>query len=211
MKKLLPILLCCACTPQPRKAPAPPPAATVTTQAPAPALPPSDTVFLRRSLDAGIYQAVFIDPAENSAARRTLMNFEFRQSDQEAYEADIKAFPPNYKQQKTLGLPEKWLPLYQYQNEYFLYAPSDWGNAGRRLIRREAYVVWDMEGPTPFYWHAIRQTDKHRYELRYQGYNAERKIILHILDPKTQLAVFEYQVEPGSRYIRPSVSQTNTD
>jgi hypothetical protein len=130
MKKLLPLLLCCACTPQPRKVPAPPPIDTAITPAPAPAMPPSDTVFLRRSLDAG----VFIDPAENSAARRTLMNFELQESYKADFEDGIKAFPKNYKKQKTLGLPEKWLPLYQYQNEYFLYAPSDWGNAGRRLI-----------------------------------------------------------------------------
>lgn len=210
MKKLLPCLLLYACTQKPAVQQTPAPVNNIVATAPAPAPPPSDTVFLRRSPEAGYYEAVFIDPAASSAARRTLMNFEFRETYKADFENGIKTFPENYKKKKTLGLPEKWLPLCLYNNEYFLYAPSDWGNAGRRMILPEAYVVWNMEGPTPFYWHAIRQTGKRQYELRYQGYNDARKINIHILDPKTQRAVFEYVDGAGTYYqLYTPVSQAN--
>ena len=157
-----------------------------------------DTVILDRFQREEDEAIVFIEPNPLSTYYMALSDFTFNTRNQEAYNADKKDFKP-IKKDISHNLPTHWLPLKSYNNNYYLYKPSDWGNLGRRIINHEAFVYWYMDGPMAYQIENVKEINEQKIELtvKYWYFDHSEKIIIHILDPITQLAVFEF--ETGER------------
>jgi hypothetical protein len=163
-----------------------------------------DTIFIHRKVTKDYYHAIYIDKNKDSKHFRELANFEFDKWQKESYQAAKDAInhekPGSFKTQKTFDLPQNWLPLYKYNDNYYLYAPSDWGNAGRRIINNQEVIYWHMDGPYPVPLLAVNKSSDTKYILTtlnpFDHSTKPSQITIHIVDPLTKMAVFEFFNEP---------------
>lgn len=160
----------------------------------------ADKTFISIAAGIGYYHAVYIDRNKNSEHRKMLTDFSFHEEDNKTY-LSVKSsieekIPGSFNEQKMFDLPQNWLPLYQYKDKYYLYAPSDWGNAHRCIINSREFISWYMEGPYPFPFSSVKKLSNHQYILTvlnpFESISFSTQIIIHIIDPATKLAVFEY-------------------
>ena len=90
------------------------------------------------------------------------------------------------------NLPTKWIPLYLYNNDYYLYDPC------QRIIPKYnitdtllMYYGW-MDGIYAFSYHAIVQKSENHYVIHdIKGFH-NKKINIYILDRKKGFAVFKF-------------------
>ena len=102
------------------------------------------------------------------------------------------------KKHNMFGLPKNWLPVHYYNGNYYLYAPSDWGNAGRRILSDSVFINWYMDGPYPQLLQSVSKEKASTYTIKYQREKDDlQTLVIHIIDPKINLAVWEYQRDDG--------------
>jgi len=162
-----------------------------------------DTTFILRGKTKHYYHAIYIEKNRESTFYQQLTDFTFDKWDIESfkgnYEAIKKMYSNPYKVFKHPALPTEWLPLYSYKGTYYLYAPSDWGYAGRRIITDSTLVYWDMDGPSPMPLTTFQKNNDKKYSLtHFQPYNTDgntNQIIIHIIDSKNKIAVWEFTNE----------------
>ncbi len=168
----------------------------------------NDTFFIYKKITKDYYHAVYIDSEKNPKIYNRLINFNELQ--QNTYDTLNKtSTDKNLLKSSTFitsGLPKNWLPLYQYKNNYFLYAPCDWGTAGRRVITDREFIYWDMMGLHSVSLISSNQPSDYTYEIITENMSREKsertKIIIHIIDPDTKMAIFEfYDINTKKLYI----------
>ena len=100
---------------------------------------PPDTIFIIRELDKHSYHAVYIDTTRPKKYYDRLTDFSFDDYDQVGYFSDytrIEKEDPNiFKSVNNTNLPENWIRVYPYKNKFYVYAPSEWGAMGRKILR----------------------------------------------------------------------------
>lgn len=166
-----------------------------------------DTLFISRGYTRGNYHAIYIDKDRNAERRGWLTNFTFDSRDSAAlkgnadYRKENKS-PFKRRTHDLNGLAQHWLPLYEYKDSFYLYAPSDWGNAGRRIISDSSVIYWYMDGPYDEPIIAFSEQDENtRHLLLYAPFenHPKKRLMIHTVDPETQMAVWEY-LDDNSRW-----------
>ena len=163
---------------------------------------PGDTVFLHREITEDYYHAIYIDTTRQSKFYNRLTDFEFDKSDLQLYQGNyqyVKGKLPNSFKPGKVDVPEHWIPVFHYKSNYYLYAPADWGNAGRRLINDSAFVYWYMDGPSPVPISNFKKLSENQYVLEIEPFNSSEKkqqLKIYTIDSETQLSVFEFSDEP---------------
>ena len=163
----------------------------------------NDTIFIKREVTKDFYHAIYIDPARESKYYDWLTDFEFDKYDLQAYAGNYKYVkeknPEAFKKVNTPEISKNWIPVYSYKNNYYLYAPSDWGNAGRRIINDSAFVYWYMDGPLPVPLTSAKKVGHGKVILEMMELFNEKpsseKLTIHQIDSKTGLSVFEFTNE----------------
>ncbi|MFO7868967.1 MAG: hypothetical protein R6U95_06695 [Bacteroidales bacterium] len=163
-------------------------------------LQPNDTIFIYKNVTDNFYHAIFIDTSHDSQYYSRLVHFDFDTYASQAYAGNHQFINKNcshsFSQVNSTSLPEKWLPVYKYKNNYYLYAPSDWGNAGRRMINDSAFVYWYMDGPFPVPLKKIKQTNRHTFVLEMSDISRAcietHTITIFRLDSITNLSLFYF-------------------
>ena len=108
-------------------------------------------------------------------------------------EDDFKEVFITLKKKKiSKTLPTKWIPLYSYNNEYYLYAPCEWiipkYNITDTLLM---YYGW-MDGIYGFSYDTIVQKSDEHYVIQgIKGFH-NTEINIHIIDKKKGIAVFKF-------------------
>ncbi|MDP2388634.1 MAG: hypothetical protein Q8M29_19840 [Bacteroidota bacterium] len=167
----------------------------------------NDTTFILREFqgESKIYHAIYIEKSSKAKKSKWLMDFIFDKSDKEALLENLKsqkeeAAVKKLKKHNLQGLPKNWLPVYQYHKNYYLYAPSDWGNAGKRILSDSLLINWYMDGPYPELLQSVTKENASTFVIKYKD-NEEGKedqtLVIHIIDPKIKLAVWEYPSNDG--------------
>ena len=171
----------------------------------------NDSLILYKNFKKDFNHIIFIDTSRNSKFYDRLSNFDFGEFHTRTYEGNYKylkeKYPKSYQKwtssEKRGDLPQDWLPVYQYQNEYFLYAPSDWGNAGKRIINDSSFVYWYMDGPFPEPINSVEKIgDKFSFYIK--AFSAPNDTSLNYklniieIDSKTKLSIFEFPSASGS-------------
>jgi hypothetical protein len=162
----------------------------------------NDTTFIHRKITNEFYHAIYIDTSQNSKDYNWITNFDFRESESETYNNYYSSHKKEHNDDRSLkksNLLGGWLPVYQYKEKYYLYAPSEGGAIGRRIINDSAFVYWYMDGPLPLSLTSIKKKGKGHYILKMDDFvfEKEKKETLEIyqIDPKTRLSVFFFPEE----------------
>ncbi len=157
-----------------------------------------DTIFISREVIKDNYCAVYIEQNRQSRTYHNLLDFTIDSDEtvlyKQNYDAVKKRHPAALKTFNLLGLPKEWLPLYQYKNKFYLYYPSEAGNMGRRFITGSTLVYWYMDGPYPYPIQTIRKINAHTWYVKARDYIVTRgtkQLIIHIIDPTNNIAVWE--------------------
>ncbi len=158
----------------------------------------NDTSFIYRKVTNDVYHGIYIDHKKKSENYNRLINFNFAKRQQKTYDNLSKKVnsKKTLKSNSNLGLPRNWLPLYMYENNFYLYAPCDWGTAGRRIITDQEFIYWNMMGPHPVQIISVKKTSEKEFKLITRHLNPKKKnttqILIHIVNLDTKLAVFEF-------------------
>lgn len=159
----------------------------------------NDTLFLRRNVnkqdDYTSYNYVYLDTNRSAPYYHWLTSFEFSDYDVKSlksYGVENLSCADDILPNSISGLPKNWLPLYSLNGEYVVYTPSDFGNAGRRILSEDYFIYWYMDGPMPFKIMATKKISIEPITLvikNFDGY--PEQIFIHCIDEQRQIYVFE--------------------
>jgi len=161
----------------------------------------NDTTFLLRKDygECGTH-SVYIERNRKSKYYKLLKDFSINEYKLDTYNHYISMLNSKIKGGlKTFdldSLPQQWLPLYLFEDKYYLYAPSDWGCSGKMAINSQSIICYNMDGPTPC---AIRWINKVKncYYINYvapygkENLLDEPTLAIYIVDPKYKIAIWE--------------------
>lgn len=176
----------------------------------------TDTVFLRKLVfdtvlqgeRYRVYNNIYIDTNRNSENYKLLSDFSFNENNNlDAYNEKIKKRKIQLSKISTKALPKEWIPLYSYQNRYYVYKPSEMGELRRRIINDSLLIFWFMDGPLPYVLETISQTGNtgwtvrsKDYFVRMEGFVRPEVLNIHIIDPVNQIAIWEYKSNTEKEY-----------
>lgn len=180
-----------------------------------------DTTFLKRNVTADCYHAIYVETNRKSHYYKWLTNFVFDDDDSLGYLSNYDYFKKrnanSYTQRGKTGLNRDWIPVYQYNDVFYLYAPSDWGNAGKRIINDSAFVYWYMDGPMPMSIKSVSKTGSGNHQIELDDLHeisGSSVLTIYEVDSKTHLSIFEYQFgsdEPRYQLYIPKESASQFD
>ncbi len=180
----------------------------------------ADTIIIHKEITNDYRHIIYIDQSHDSQEYKWLVDFQFNEDNRSTYEVNYEYFKKekaaSFKKQKSVGLPKHWLPVYSYKNAYYLYAPSDWGNAGRRIVNDSAFVYWYMDGPYPVPLQSVNKVNKYKYVLSIADHlhndnDSITTLTLHIIDPKSKLTIFEFSNASGNSHYQLYIPVENAD
>ena len=156
-----------------------------------------DTTFLLKEKRRIGYHTVFIDTNPKSAFYRKITDFSFISDDAERYASSLEFFKGQKLTRFTnRKFPRKWIELYQYKGKFYVYYPSDFYFEYKTRITDSTYIIHTGEGPVANKIISFRKVDSSTYRFRLTGeYGRNRKLTVHIIDPKKGIAVFEENVD----------------
>lgn len=159
-----------------------------------------DTVFLHRSLEEGIYHAVYIETNRQSIFHEALANFTFDKYDSTC-NAETYDFFTEYNDHpnsfiKGNPLSNNYVPLFEYEEEYYVYAPSDWGAARKKIITDSTFMFWYMDGVSPYLLESVSTINENTFELTYLAFASnslhESIINIYLIDKEKSVFLFDY-------------------
>jgi hypothetical protein len=160
-----------------------------------------DTTFIVKNKVFGRIRSIFIDNNKNSSFYRDISSFDatpFEKAD---------SFSLNYLRKdrqiltKTkIVIPyKKWVALYQYKGKFYVYRPSDFLNHFMQSVNDSIFIDWTGEGPIANKIITHRKINRTTYEFKLTGiYDANRTILIHIIDFKKGIAIFEQTVNDSA-------------
>lgn len=166
----------------------------------------SDTNFISRNISGGIYHAIFIENHPSSMYYNWICDFSFDDSDSLSYKESIHAIfkdtLPKFSETNICeDLPKNWCGIETYQNNYYLYAPSDWGNNSNLFITDSTIVEYFMDGPYAYVIERYKRINETSFEFDVRSaYSSINKMTIYIIDKKNQLAIVDKQENETHEY-----------
>lgn len=160
-----------------------------------PAFGQSDTIFIKKDSLLGPAQSIFFNNNPNSEFYDKINYWDFLTFDNESYKNSI-AFLKEKKLTLTKKTPiisqTKWVTLKQYKGTFYAYHPCDFYSHYRVSVNDTTFIDWTGEGPEANKIITQNKIDDNTYEFQLMGIaNRDRKLIIHIIDSKKGIAVFE--------------------
>lgn len=159
----------------------------------------NDTVFIVKERVRGDYHAVFVDTNRHSEFRNRLVNFKVPKFYIDSYSRSLQLMKSSclspVKPSSNYNLPNNLLPINTYKSSWYLYAPSDWGNAGRRILTDSTFVIWQMDGMFPYPIISRKQTTANIIELKIaycdRPNGGQETILIHL--DKVDKGIFKFE------------------
>lgn len=168
-----------------------------------------DTTFIENEMSTPIHNGdtlykhpirtrIYIDPNKSSVYYERLGDFSLSQRDSHL---------DSLAKRKTIpeGLPLEWLPLYQYNDNYYLYAPCQWLINKYKITGKHLIVYGSMEGIFGLSYNRLIQNANRSFSIKgAKGFFfSQFDITIYLIDKKQGLAVFEFKsTEENSTYYR---------
>ncbi len=153
------------------------------------------TTFIQKDRLLGTAQSIYFDNNRNSKFYKNINYWKFIEFDKESYKQSIKYLKKNkLKLIKTIPIIPwtKWVTLKQYKGKFYAYYPCDFYGHFRQSINDTTFIDWTGEGPIANKIINQIKIDPNTYEFKLAGfYYKNRKLIIHIIDHKKGIAVFE--------------------
>lgn len=160
-----------------------------------PAFGQADTVFIQKDSLLGTAQSIFFDNNRNSKFYDKINYWGFLTFDSQSYQNSMDFLKENKLTltKKTPVIPQtKWVTLKQYKGTFYAYHPCDFYSHFRISINDTTFIDWTGEGPDASKILDQKKIDDKTYEFTLTGIaNKDRKLIIHIIDRKKGIAVFE--------------------
>ncbi|UQD55504.1 hypothetical protein [Flavobacterium sp. K5-23] len=139
----------------------------------------SDTIFLLKENNGFERHEIFIEPNKNSDNYKDIIDF--------------SSFPEisNKNKNRYKEIPSKWIPLYSYKMDYYVYSPCDFSTNQQVGIYDKAIFFNDFE----LYNYQINSSKESNNKciIYYKGLENEKtKLEIFILDKKKGVTVFKY-------------------
>lgn len=155
----------------------------------------TDTIFIQKDSLLGTAQSIFFDKNPNSIFYDKINYWDFLAFEHESYKNSMD-FLKEHKlkpTKKTPVIPQtKWITLKQYKGTFYAYHPCDFYSHYRISINDTTFIDWTGEGPEANKIITQKKIDDKTYEFQLSGItNKNRKLIIHIIDNKKGIAVFE--------------------
>ncbi len=155
----------------------------------------SDTVFIEKDSLLGTAQSIFFENNPNSNFYDKINYWGFMMFDEQSYKYSLDFLKENQLTltKKAPVIPQtKWITLKQYKGSFYVYHPCDFISHYRISINDTSFIDWTGEGPVANSIITQKGIDDNTYEFQLTGIaNKDRKLIIHIIDSKRGIAVFE--------------------
>ncbi|MCF6403736.1 hypothetical protein L3C95_12670 [Chitinophaga filiformis] len=161
-----------------------------------------DTVFLLREKRTTGYHAVFIDTNPASGYYKAISDFSFTGDDKKIY-ANTLALVKDKRLTRFTSkeFPRRWIQVYQHKEKFYVYHPSDFMYHSMVRVTDSTYIDYCGEGPLANRIISFSKVDSTTYRFTLKSpYTGIHKVVVHIIDPKRGIAVFEESVETGEKY-----------
>ncbi len=154
-----------------------------------------DTIFLARDIDNAVYHAVFIDTNKASGFYSDISNFEFNEYDSNSYLLSLeylRAKHLNLVKLPIQDIPLKWIKLEYYKGNFYAYYPSDFISHYQAAITDTSFIDYTGEGPIAGKINSFKKIDNETFSINTTSMDQiDRSLIIHIIDSKKGIAVFE--------------------
>jgi len=155
-----------------------------------------DTIFLLREAGKDCRHIIYVEKKRQSIFYTKLLDFKMDEPDTNAYIRNCRAFDKDLfkpvKKFRLFGFARQWLPVYKYKHKYYLYYPGDTGLENRKMVTDSTICYSNMDGWLPEQMLSVKNPDKNTWTFRMSSFNMARStLIIHIIDNKTKLAVWE--------------------
>jgi len=139
-----------------------------------------------------VQNKVFIDPDKNSKYYDYLTDFSYNKA---YFSETIKylkdATKRSAKSNKLTTLPKKWIPLFVYKGNYYVYCPCDGIFDYKVLITDEFVCETDAMGMNASQFNSIKKIDDKTYVNPENNYNwNEHDLTIRIVDVQKGIAIF---------------------
>ena len=162
-----------------------------------------DTVFIKKDSVYGTAQSIYFENNSNSQFYDAINYWGFLPYDQESYTYSINYLKENKEllTKKPPVIPfTKWVLLEQYKGKFYAYHPCDFLSHLRVSINDTTFIDWTGEGPVANKIIDQKKINELTYEFKLTGYDKDRKLVIHIIDKKKGIAVFEETKNGGNFY-----------
>jgi hypothetical protein len=154
-----------------------------------------DTVFLKREITDNpypFYHAIYIDSTDE--IRNALTSFTFNNFDSATYSYHLERLRPLKRNINSIvkDFPKKWIALYIWKNDYYLYYPSDFGNHARFEITDSTTVDFSMEGPEPSRLNKLSFLSPTQLLINRSNYWEGKKVNINLIEKSKGIAVFTF-------------------
>ena len=155
-----------------------------------------DTIFIQKDSLLGTAQSIFFENNPNSKFYDYINYWSFLKTyDDESYKYTLDYLRENNLTliKKTPVIPQtKWVKLIQYKGTFYAYSPCDFYSHYKISINDTTFLDWTGEGPEANKIINQKKIDDKTYEFQLSGIaKKNRKLIIHIIDNKKGIAVFE--------------------
>ena len=140
----------------------------------------------------GFYHAVFIDTAVKY--KNALTSFAFNDFDSSTYFDQLTKLRPvtNNTTADIKDVPQKWIALHKWKDNYYLYYPSDFGYHYRFAITDSTTIDYTMEGPEPSRLNKILFLSLTTLVIDRTNYWEGKKVQIEIINTAKGIAVFTF-------------------
>jgi hypothetical protein len=157
-----------------------------------------DTIFILKDTVEGHVQTIFIDDNRESLLYEEISHFEFQHFDKISYNNSIDYFKEHNitltKAKPVIPL-TNWVTLKQYKGQYYVYHPCDFLFHFQQSINDTTFIYWTGEGPVANKIIEQKKINSGTYKFLLTGINDHnRSLIIHILNKKKGIAIFEEKV-----------------
>ena len=142
----------------------------------------SDTVFLVNNNQVPKDGRVYIDPNKMSKFYKRIIDFPKHSRVKKEDELSNRF------------LPSKWVPVYLYNNQYFVYLPCDTGPNYRMLVSKKSIFMFGMEAYECTINISLKKINDKHFKLGYIDIQYKNTTFLdvYVIDKQRGLAVFRW-------------------
>lgn len=159
----------------------------------------ADTVFIKRDAKGKFHENVYIEPDKASLYYDLIINFGMDEFESSAYARSIDFARPSAiwgRKEVSKSLPRRWVGLYRYQRNYYLYAPCDWGSKFGLKVTDSTFMFFQgHEGVGGMVIDRYQKIDNNTFAFALWRYWAGglswTKFIIHMVDWEAGIAVLE--------------------
>lgn len=155
----------------------------------------TDTIFLKKDSLYGAAQSIYIETRAGTKFHDRINNWTLDEYQDGSYQYSINYLKEQKQRltKKTSVVPfTKWLPLVQHKGKLYAYHPCDFYHYYKLSVNDTTFIDWTEEGPVANKILKQKKIARNTFELSLTGvYEKDRTLIIHIIDNKKGIAVFE--------------------